>query len=170
MQKGWYDYQYLEDFDSHGNPIPSGVIGVVFPVGALDTLPAVTPGKKWVPMARVAMFGTSERYEKKYNFRSIPLAAAGSGGVTVEECSGTWTQCDPGGLPHVTQPVCKAPATTGFVRILARDGTAKYFCNIRRPFPPGFTIPGVTRWRWKIRDETLWIRCPSGCCEADPDA
>jgi hypothetical protein len=165
--KGWYDYQYLEEFDSQGRPVPSDVIGVVFPAPSLDTLKAPYAANKWVPAARVALYKASTRYHNKYNFSGTPPAADGSGGVRIETCLGNWSKCAPGSIP---KPVCKRTGTLGFVRVTGDDGSKRYFCNMYREFKTlGFSIPGVTRWRWKVTDETVWIRCPSGCCESDPD-
>ena len=42
----------------------------------------------------------------------------------------------------------------------------KYFCVAKREHP-AMVIPGIVRWRWKVKDETIWVSCQRGCCEVD---
>jgi hypothetical protein len=67
-------------------------------------------------------------------------------------------------------PVDPVNSGTWYARIKSASGASlKYFCVKYRPLPGNVQPPGVVRWRWKIKDETIWVSCPNGCCEVDPD-
>jgi hypothetical protein len=61
-------------------------------------------------------------------------------------------------------------ASEWWLRIVSgTPAKAKYFCVHRRGHEDiaGLDIPGIVRWRWALNDETIWIRCLEGCCEAE---
>jgi hypothetical protein len=53
---------------------------------------------------------------------------------------------------------------------LTRGGagpTVGYRCVTARAHPSAPKLPGTARWRWKVDDETTWVRCPQGCCSVN---
>ena len=61
---------------------------------------------------------------------------------------------------------CDNSADPWWARVESPAGTT-YRCVVRRkPMDPAAELPpGMVRWRWKLKDEGMWVRCPGGCCE-----
>ncbi len=157
--KGWYDEQYLAVAPaSGGGLVPGGVLATIFPVGDLakNTLDDF---KEWRQVALVSLSDDSPEYLAKFNFRKGP---APLGNSEVWMCRGTLSAC---GIPS-SAPVntCDNTADLWWAKIVSGDAKTTYRCVIRRTHT-GVDIPGAARWRWKVQDEGMWVRCPAGCCE-----
>ena len=51
--------------------------------------------------------------------------------------------------------------------IIDADNTARKFMCARRcdMDTADYWVPGTARWRWRVDDEGMWMRCRNGCCE-----
>jgi hypothetical protein len=108
----------------------------------------------WKPVAYLLMDGNpGGKYKSKLNLER--------GINKVFYCHGTFASCG----ETTTEPPCEVGADhTWWAKIeSAVTHEVKYYCVTRRTHP-GLEIPGVVRWRWSEDDETLWVRCPEGCC------
>ena len=67
--------------------------------------------------------------------------------------------------PGTKEPKCPLGAltTVGGRRSFPQEAISAYRC-VHRRIHSGEEIPGAVRWRWKEDDETMWVRCPQGCC------
>jgi hypothetical protein len=134
------------------------------------------PDGKWLPVANVAVDPGSSDYKSKYNLDG----ANPNGSVNVMtqislcfESTGASNHC-PGAntLSGVTNSGKCAPDTknngTWYAEFRSPvTQTAKVFCVMYRPTPDNSQPPGVVSWRWTLKDETVWISCPLGCCEGN---
>lgn len=171
--KGWYDEQTL------GFPSGSGItVGTV--TGTFVPMPDLgdqdgTPGKsfeKFKAVATVAIDGGSSVYFNKLNLAPSPITAMTD---TVYLCRGTWEKCAL--ADSAFKPTCGVGTDPSWwAKIVSPKpggGTPSmstaYFCITRRDHK-GIKIPGVVRWRWAIKDETMWISCMVGCCELEADS
>ena len=172
MGKGWYDEQYLaEKATTAGHPdglTPGAAIGDVLPMGDLTAYEAgdgAAFASTWIQVARVTLSEKSAKYENKYHYiKHDPNASTGF--VVVSLCKGTASDCHLSLWYQLTVNRCDNDKDPWYARIDSPKGT-KYRCVIRRkPEDPNTPLaPGIVRWRWRIKDEGMWIRCPGGCCE-----
>lgn len=164
--KGSYDEQTLaEKGDPASDPdglVPGPAVGRIFPIGDLA---GNTPDdfKTWRQVAEVSLSEDSPAYKGKYNFMKSDAA---HGAALISLCKGTKGECNIPWIKKLFMNKCKNDTELWWSRIESPDGT-EYRCVVRRdpmvtdaPLPPG-----VVRWRWKIKDEGMWTRCPGGCCE-----
>jgi hypothetical protein len=182
--KGWYDSQRLarqeNPADMSPNPklIPTAGRSNVYPVAGLGGREK-TDYQNFLPAAYVTM-----NYEGKYD-KGMGLRAMSDPPVPdnmrnpaatnlISLCLGT--NC---GVAAATQTDCGKemglpPESLWFARTKGATGWRE-FCVHYREYPKDvngkqpYTVPGVVRWRWKAKDETVWISCPSGCCEVVVD-
>lgn len=175
---GWYDEQHLAS-PVGGPPTPTSGRGTVFPHPALGEYD-VGSFATWQPVAFVAVEPAAEGYQQKFGWAPLaaamtaPLAIADLGATlnTISFCRGSRETCQGAGVVPVTSD-CPAGSNVWFARSDAPAQSTQqtnpvYKCVKYRPHVHGFDIPAVTRWRWRDDDETLWIRCPQGCCEYEP--
>ena len=171
--KGWYDEQTLA-FPTASGVTVGTVTGTFVPMSDLGDQDG-TPGKnfeKFKPVATVALDGGSTVYFDKLNLAPSPITAMTD---TVYLCHGTWAHCAVADVAF--QPKCGVGTDPNWwAKIVSPKpggGTppmsTAYFCITRRQHP-GMKIPGVVRWRWAIKDETMWIGCIQGCCEVEADS
>lgn len=168
--KGWYDEQRLAVPGT--KPYPGAVIGTIIPAPDLGNAKmAPGPGdaywNKWVPVASVGMTIRDADYQKKFNLEQSPIPPATN---IVSLCHSPDKTCDT--TPSTRLPACPAGvASEWWLKVVSgtKPAMAKYFCVNRRGHEsiPGLDIPGIVRWRWAVKDETMWIRCLEGCCEAE---
>lgn len=184
--KGWYDEQLLALPPVPPAPVTavSNIMGTVIPEPNLGE-PMGQDGAKsiyhntWQPVASVRLDRSPGGYASKLNF----VATEGTDAQNhVALCYGItdkngFNPCIPNRVGR-TVPVPKdesGKACSGWFTRVGRtrdeNGNEQYFCATRRghdtdmngnPIPH---IPGVVRWRWALKDETMWIRCLQGCCE-----
>ena len=187
--KGWYDEQELAWQDSAGAPPePSKAIGTVIPAANLGDLNGPDAFKTFVPVAYVALDvsaapATVKSFLKdKLNINPVSVLNPANGGWdptrlnrlelcfgTRESCEVTWTaepeevRCDSGVCDFFWE------SKRWWVKITAagEDGNPKYRCVTRRGHAPKPEIPGTTRWRWILEDETIWTECTQGCCQTE---
>jgi hypothetical protein len=94
--------------------------------------------------------------------------APSSGGACADE-KGAALKSDGKGQLQVPCSVDGKNQGTWYGRITASDGQVKYVCVVYRPTKDNSQPPAVVRWRWSVRDDLIWIECPSGCCEVEVD-
>jgi hypothetical protein len=159
--KGWYDQQDLAvtKVGAGGVLVPGGIRGTIFPVGDLERNRLQDFDSTWKQVALVSLEDDSPPYHDKLNLIKGP---APLGHSEVWLCRGDWKAC---GLPSTgAANKCANTADPWWAKIVSGPET-RYRCVIRRTHP-GVPIPGAVRWRWQNTDEDMWIRCPTGCCEA----
>lgn len=169
--KGWYDEQYLAlkapvagtDPD---DLTPGSAMGTVQPIGDLTSYEgndgAAFAGT-WIPVARVSLSEKSAGYEGKFKYHGGPVPY---GKTFISMCKGTVGDCNFPLWDQLVTPRCGNDADPWWARIDSPLGR-KFRCVIRRkPKDPAAPLPpGIVRWRWKLKDEGMWVRCPGGCCE-----
>jgi hypothetical protein len=179
---GWGDAQYLAKYTGTW-PFKKlerdGPFGTLFAARSLDgrTLDDYTKNaptdNHWLPVASVALDGPTSTYGSSLNFEPTPANLASLN--QVELCfNGNGVTCEGGNkLP----PGCKFDNSnngTWYARVIASNSHAiVYYCvDYQQTIVPstGKTIqpPGMVRWRWLPNDETIWVSCPSGCCQVKP--
>jgi len=172
--KAWNDYQLLAVKDPSGVH-PGTVHGYVTPDGDLWDRQDSDFDKKWVHMATVELDGPPGSYQTKL----------GLGPWTPESrqnhlwmCNADWLTClgasrAPGGLAAGTTGSLPAPdcsngppgnSNTWWAAIVDPGRRVTYRCVFRADHG-SMEVPGTARWRWIADDETIWVRCPHGCCQ-----
>jgi hypothetical protein len=178
MSKGWYDEQTLAvpGLSEDAPPQVSAIVGTIVPDSLLDdggdfvaeTSPYSTG---WKQVARIGLNAAPGAYTSKLNL--VADDASGKLRNMVELCFAG------GPVPDV----CQIP-----IAIAKKCGVGnKWFGRISHPGVPGDLpvifcatrhghegtgsghIPGTARWRWVIKDETMWVRCNQGCCQLNAD-
>jgi hypothetical protein len=176
--KGWYDEQYLADYTTGSGLVVSSVVGTVFPEPGLETRDSAYYSGTFKDAAHVAMTAALNKYESRYAFGNAAANGATSSMATVALCYGEREKCLPAAAPAGPQCVIppqmpNLPADAAILhpwwaRVTAPGGSkVNYFCTGYRGLPKDFKMPGVVRWRWRAKDETIWIPCAQGCCEVD---
>jgi len=182
--KGWYDEQRLAVTAADGESlVPSRIMGTVFPNSHLEAFTTTQFSGNWIEVASVALSTGSDEYQTKLNFEASPATTAGN---RVYLCSGmTRADCAPKlntPLTHLSAspraiwrlPTCTPPEegeAIWWAKIRsARTGAEVYRCVDRWAVPTdaanqGFKVPGTARWRWLLKDETIWQACIQGCCQ-----
>ena len=147
----------------------------------------------WTLVAYASLSDTSSKYETRFSFANSPPPPLEGKANRIETCYGTRDECArplmvgpdgnvlPGGNPlPATCPSAFAHAgilvrlqalldrSRWFTRVLPPGGTPRYMCSSFRGLPDGVEPPPVTRWRWDVKDETVWVKCPAGCCQVEP--
>ncbi|HEX7023230.1 MAG TPA: hypothetical protein VF187_00305 [Gemmatimonadales bacterium] len=167
--KGWHDEQQLAVKAGNGlKPIPS--VGTVVPDSALgDYSDASFPKNVWVPAARVTIQPFAPEYRKKLGLGPVAPNAKPDRMNQLELCKADWTACAAaaGGSPSQPTLNCAGTASDWWARMIAPDGGIKYFCVIRTAHAT--PIAGTARWRWLLKDETIWVRCAEGCCQVNSE-
>lgn len=166
--RGAYDEQRLAEFP--GNVLtPAMNLGTVVPTAKLRGFnSSPPPNGTWVPVARTYLSPAAGTYDKKFNFApTATVSPAEAAASTIFLCvSSTLTPCT---APDAQLDVKKCTADRTGARWISRVDRptrgSRYFCVMYREHPHGFSVPPVVRWRWRADDETIWISCPSGCCE-----
>src|SRR5690606_11226794 len=151
--KGWYDEQRLAVPNQAGGLVVRSLEGTLIPHAALHDLTATSDFTGWTPVATATLNAASADYKHKLNLDA---------GVNfIEFCAGPMSECIPRGT---TPSVCTSPSDGDWwARIISASGDTTYNCVVRRQHP-GAAPPATARWRWLEDDETMWIRCPGGCC------
>jgi len=179
-EKGFYDEQYLArgSFWSHyfgigPRFVRDGTLGTVFPVPNLATrtlahYQSVKPESLWIPVAWTSLNVASATYKQNYNYDLSPAPSVPGSRNDIALCFGDVSKCGKLVVPNNCD-YDSVSVGTWFARVTSPTGPTKYFCVKARVLPSGVTPGGFVRWRWSVKDETIWIPCPVGCCEVDPD-
>jgi hypothetical protein len=147
--KGWHDYQWLAERDpaapasgpgSH-RLRPFAIRAMVVPDTLLPTYVDATFAAP-TPVATVYLDADHPEYRHKYNF------APGANAIALlRRPDGVWKA-----------RITTEGGVTQWRDVVRRDHTAHMAAHHMH-------VPGTARWRWKARDETVWVRCAEGCCE-----
>ena len=189
--KGWYDEQNLAwKPDTNKPAVPSGVVGTVIPVDRLGEMNGRPAFKTFVTVAYIALDTTHatspnvvKYFKEKLNLLPVPVLTVGANPHweprllnRMELCFGSESGCRVSWSTEPAQARCPAADAAGnaflrwYVRITPAgqpDG-AKYRCVTRREHRDLHKrIPGTTRWRWILDDETVWTECTQGCCQTE---
>jgi len=151
--KGWYDQQLLA--------VPAGdslkvsdVTGTLIPAPGLGAL----VDANFVGFTEVATAIVDKPYTK------LDLEP---GVNTVSLCKGTLSMCAPGD-PTAPNPTMCPQGWWARIKSVSVAGLPKttYHCvNYTEHTTFGANAPGTARWRWVDKDEQMWMRCSTGCCE-----
>lgn len=182
--RGWLDEQYLADVMPttstavHG-AIPlrvTPIVGTAYPAEHLEDWTMQSGHNVWIPVAYVALSGPLPPYENKLGLSNTPHASNGLAALnSISFCAGNRQGC---GVPLRVRSCSSTPEIWAKVTSpipLASGSSMTYLCVRYRPHSAlsgaaaPFDIPAVVRWRWKPNDETMWVRCPAGCCEVFAD-
>lgn len=149
-----------------GGLVPSVNTGLVVPDTALNsarTLPDYDG--VWVPSASVFMWPAVDTYGEDLGF--VPRGT-NNASASVSICRGS--NCTPSRWARFETGVCPKDedGLEWYAKIESSANAARYFCVQYRSHgehPRDKTVPPLARWRWLPNDETIWVRCPHGCCE-----
>ncbi len=182
---GWSDDQYLADYPTSGIT-PGNAFARAFPAENLGSYKKIEEfDNDWFLVAQVEMPpGYPGTYTTKLGFGATPTVTNKLAGLNqVFFCRGTFVECKvPLGDLAVKAGGCTTASWSGkqmWAKVVPVTGAKPlYHCVAYRPHPTMtptatstamehgvFDIPGVVRWRWRADDETIWVRCPAGCCE-----
>ncbi len=184
-QKGWYDEQVLMSPPPEGAataaPVPSAARGTVFPVPGLAARTLANYRAHWRRVAWVSMTPGDDAYKTKYMYERDDAPPNGSSDNIVSMCferAKDRVNADAGSR-SAARLVCGRTMPPGCTLDTANDGRwyariesasgagRKEYCVMYRSAPTGVVSSGTVRWRWSLKDETIWVACPMGCCEAD---
>lgn len=188
--KPWHDEQVLAipDPASEDGQLPSSLRATVIPNPDLEAQQWNEDGpSEWKTAAYIAIKDLSggassttaqiNHYRETLNIDFAPIGPLKEMNE-MSYCFGRAWHC--GSWLLVFRAVrCDFFATFGrrwWVRITPAPGSAvlndpETYCLVRRTHapPPGTTapidIPSTSRWRWILRDDTVWTECMAGCCE-----
>lgn len=154
--RGWHDDQVLAVSDP-GAPsglAPRGPRARLFPHPLLGTWNDPADFGEWRTVAHALIVqGRPGKYADSLNLGTDPteyeLLHVNLGGPPPAE---------------VGSLTCTASATGTWYMRMTRRSTVMYGCVTQRAHPEARQLPGTARWRWKVNDETMWVRCPGGCC------
>lgn len=170
--RGAYDEQRLAEFPG-SVPAPAMNLGTVVPMPKLELLTRQRPTVgDWIPVARTHLFPGVGTYEATFNFARTPtVTPAEARASTISLCIATETVPCTANERNTVLDVRRCDPDAEEARWIARvdrpGARSKYFCVLYREHEPKFYVPPVVRWRWRSDDETIWISCPSGCCEVN---
>ena len=175
LAKLWFDEQVLASPTASG-PLPqiepNGPRGTLFPHPDLDsyTVASFTPGV-WLPTAGVRVTGGNPNlYRAKLGVEPGPRPDwAAKRGNIFHMCTDTLYTAggvqsgNPCGVADATRLRC--PNGHFFARMFVNNTMKSEFCVMMTKFPANIEVRGVTRWHFLDTDDTVWWRCPRGCCE-----
>jgi hypothetical protein len=184
---GYSDRQQLAEWDEQGKLVPGSNWGTVMPTPALQqALYGGPPGSpkmnlgdklanfdaKWTHVANVFMSPSTGPYARTLNFEADPAGPPKGRHASIYLCRGNGRfDCRPD-LPRLyikrTCHTSKSDGVRWYAKIQQTNGTTKYYCVVYCQHC-NMQIPAVTRWRWRVDDEGIWISCPEGCCETNAD-
>lgn len=172
--RGAYDEQRLAEFPG-GVLTPALNLGTVVPMPDLRELTRQRPpAGKWVPVARTHLAPTAGTYDVGFNFApTATVSPTETRASTISLCtmspgSRPCAARDPNATLDVSQCTEETPGGARWIARVDRPmKESSYFCVLYRKHEEGFFVPPVVRWRWRADDETIWISCPSGCCEVN---
>lgn len=121
---------------------------------------------KWTHVANVFMNPSAGSYAATLNFGGEGKSAR------IYLCRGNGRfDCKPT-LPYIyIKRQCHGAKSDGvrwYAKIEQEGKRTKYYC-VTYCQHLGMQIPAVTRWRWRVDDEGVWVSCPEGCCETNAD-
>ena len=175
-QKGWYDQEYLASTISKSGTQPelddAGALGTVFPVPALGTRNTQDYHLgDFVPVAWISISPLSKGYAGKYGFSSNIAPPQRPDVNALFLCRDDGHKKCKVKLKHQCSPTRdQASGDLYYARLGASpdDPNGTDFCVDFIGTTLGVPTPGTVRWRWLDDDQTIWVSCPSGCCQIHP--
>jgi hypothetical protein len=178
ITEGTWDWQYLAKYTSSPFGVKlsrDGAYGMIVPDEALASYTITDyQAHNWLTVAWVGMNDTSKNYHDMLNFEKAWHVSPHGPLNKVEMCfSKDGSDCTGGRPPDAC---AKDTNLNGYwyARVTSAEGGLPMYKCVTQTItyvtvgtvkvvvdPP----PGVVRWRWLAVDETMWISCPSGCCE-----
>ncbi len=191
--KGMYDEQYLAKYGSSGLKM-DGAFGTIFPDPRLGSRSVqLYNSGRFLPAAYAALSLPSPKYLTGLNFVAAPPlatplenlkeSAVANALNQVSLCFSTSSQSCPG------EEKLKSSSHPCAVKTWSNSQgswTGTWYAQVTRAAPSGATAsdstiitcvdfmetgefqpPPVVRWRWDVKDETIWISCPLGCCKVN---
>jgi hypothetical protein len=169
--KGYYDEQRLASPPTSTSPLHVGnVIGTLVADPGLSADGKVSPDhsryfNKWILVATAGLTSTSPEYAKKFGFEASPIPAKTN---RVFLCYSTNTPATCGTDKFKDPPNCPTDVVRGWWGKIVAGKDSSVFCVNRRGHESvSIPVPPVVRWRWALKDETMWISCIQGCCEVE---
>jgi hypothetical protein len=183
--KGWYDEQQLAVFTRGAAPPVFGLnvdgepgrrilmrpgenIGTVVPTPELDAWRSIEDKNgEWIPVARIYMRPNAGPYARELGFVGSSASPPDAPYATMSICRGTAKTCRPGIFRRFRATACGLAdnPVAYYARIDTPGEASRYLCVKYRYHGQLAIHPPVVRWRWREDDETIWVRCPEGCCE-----
>lgn len=158
---GWYDDQSLAIASPSGTAglSPRGPRAVYYPDPRIGDMNDPAEFETWTPVAYAMIRGAPGAYGEKLHL--------GSGITKFELIFRRSGEDPPADVGDVSCGV--SDGGTWWMRLTRGGGgpTVGYKCVTARAHPSAPTLPGTARWRWKVDDETTWVRCPQGCCSVN---
>jgi len=161
--KGTYDQQFLA-VPAGSELVPGPADGTILPVPWLTA--GDPPVGSWTTVANGSLSLDVKKYHKRFKFKQKPVGQ----GTELALCRGPRNDCLPGLWKYFGVNKCEQKAEDGtedpwWARLSIGDEVT-YRCVTRRTHPAGSPVPpDVVRWRWDLKDEGIWRRCSTGCCE-----
>lgn len=180
MVKGWHDQQILAfKKSSDSELVPSNLSGTVIPNPDLAAQPWSQTGPggwhlaAYVILQDLSGVATAERrkYLDSLNLSPVSPGTALSKANRLSYCYGTKEKCVLD--PTILKNECESWVERVFfnvhrwwVKIDAASGGSNVFCVTRRSHPDhNYQIPATARWRWILKDDSIWTECIRGCCQ-----
>lgn len=159
----WRLFRWFEYTPPQIKPAQPLIWGSVIPDTDLGHATLAEFESGWVPIAKVALSEQSDDYAAKANFSATKKGVFN----LVEACLDKGDNCPD--LPSdMGCPETEAGSGEAWVsqHTNAADGSKRHYCVKLNPLGDDVAqvVPGTVRWRWLAEDETLWFRCPEGCC------
>lgn len=165
--KGYYDEQLLADRNTSGTLAPSNGLANLIPDPDLNTRRDTHYDNAFQQVARVHLNNPVTNYQTEWGFSPGGSSALDDAKTNpIELCHGTAAQCgvDASALKGSCTTTNPAdPSDPWWAKIRPYDGASPVFRCVKRNRHAA-PLPETGRWAWSYDDESIWIRCPQGCC------
>jgi hypothetical protein len=161
LVKGWFDQQLLA-VEDHASPVrlrPGAMMGTVVPIH--------TPEEKSFidyqgGLSRAHIFVTGGDYPKLGLKQHPPTEGPGQPNwITVKAPPGG-SEYNPAAMEETWEGAWHPSSGTMKPTKVIRRSPHAYSLGV---MPGSLDIPATARWRWTVRDETVWTECIQHCCE-----
>lgn len=178
---GYSDRQQLAEWDTENKLYPGPNWGKVEPTPELQQALYNGPPGTTKPMLAVQLANFTAQWKHVANVFMSPVAGSYAATLNFGDegkpariylCRGNGLRdCKPT-LPYIyIKRLCRGAESDSvrwYAKIEQEGKRTKYYC-VTYCQHRGMQIPAVTRWRWRVDDEGVWVSCPEGCCETNSD-
>jgi hypothetical protein len=151
--RGWHDDQVLSVMNAAGSLVPT-IRATVTPVPGLERMGVQHFTQQWVRVATIWLASNPAGTKYGMPTAAMPKTWGMHGGLNALElafANGKWeaqiTQVGPNGTINPGTP------TTRLI--------------VAQMPHMDLLVPGTARFRWRMNDEAVWVRCDQGCCQVD---